>query len=170
VEDEKQQLFQDAKHIADLLAAVMDRRTKEEKEGKQQSKPHKSHSQNTKRIKKGLEKLGQAKSLQAELQSMAEGKQVRPGLKQLRPEDLPAGVTTIRGYDHRGQCYLFEHTTLGELGKIVLVKLSEEKTALQAELCIGQEARDSPLIQKKRKVFERIVATVDNCLNENFPE
>lgn len=170
VEDEKQQLFQDAKHIADLLAAVMDRRTKEEREGKQQRKSRKSHSQNTKKTKKGLEELGQAKHLQAELQSMAEGKQIRPGLKQLRLEDFPSGVTASRGYDHRGQCYLFEHQTLGELGKIVLIKMSEEKTVLQAELYKGQEAIDSPLIQKKRKVFERIVATVDNCLNENFSE
>jgi hypothetical protein len=37
LEDEKQQLFQDAKNIADLLSAVMDRRTQEEKEGKQLS-------------------------------------------------------------------------------------------------------------------------------------
>ena len=31
--DEKQQLFQDAKNIADLLSVVMDRRTQQEKEG-----------------------------------------------------------------------------------------------------------------------------------------
>src|SRR5262249_52501863 len=153
VEDEKQQLFQDAKHIADLLAAVMDRRTKEEKEGKQHSKSRKSPPQNTKKIKKGLEKLGNEKRLQEELQRLAEGKQVRPGLQQLRPEDLPSGVTTTRGYDHRGQCYLFEHTTLGELGKIVLIKMSEEKTVLQAELYEGQENAESSLVQKKKEVF-----------------
>jgi hypothetical protein len=170
VEDEKQQLFQDAKYIADLLAAVMDRKTKEEKEGKQHSKSHKPRSQNTKNIKKGLEKLGQEKRLQAELQRMAEGKQIRSGLQQLHLEDLPSGVTTTRGYDHRGQCYLFEHTTLGELGKIVLVKMSEGKTVLQAELCIGQEAIDSPLVQRKKEVFEKVVTTVDNCFHENFSE
>jgi len=170
VEDEKQQLFQDAKHIADLLAAVMDRRTKEEKEGKQQSKSRKPHAQNTKKIKKGLEKLGQAKRLQAELQGVVEGKQVRPGLKQLRPEDLPAGVTTTRGYDHRGECYLFEHKTLGELGKIVLITMSEGKMVLQAELYEGQENVESSLVQKKKNVFEKVVATIDNCFHENFPE
>lgn len=170
VEDEKQQLFQDAKNIADLLAAVMDRKTKELNEGKQQRKSHRSPSQNTKKIKKGLEKLGQAKHLQAELQRMAEGKQVRPGLKPLRPEDFPSGVTTTRGYDHRGQCYLFEHKTLGELGKIVLIKMSEGKMVIQAELYTGQEAIDSPLVQRKKEVFEKIVATVDNCFHENFSE
>jgi hypothetical protein len=36
-EDEKQELFQDAKKIADLLLMVMDRRSKDEKEGKQQT-------------------------------------------------------------------------------------------------------------------------------------
>src|SRR5262244_3441422 len=40
-ETEKQQLFQDAKRIADLLIEVMDRRTREEKEGKQ---PRASHT------------------------------------------------------------------------------------------------------------------------------
>src|SRR5262249_19527271 len=129
-----------------------------------------SHPQNTKKIKKGLEKLGQEKHLQEELQRLAEGKLGRPGLQQLRPEDLPSGVTTTRGYDHRGQCYLFEHKTLGELGKIVLIKMSEEKTVLQAELHTGQEHVESPLVQKKKKVFEKIVATIDNCFHENFPE
>ena len=169
-ENEKQQLFQDAKHIADLLAAVMDRKTQELNEGKPHSKSHKSYSPNTKKMKKGLEKLGNEKRLQAELQRLAEGKQVRPGLQQLRPEDLPSGVTTTRGYDHRGQCYVFEHKTLGELGKIVLIKMSEGKTVLQAELHTGQEHVESPLVQKKKKVFEKIVATVDNCFHENFPE
>ena len=170
VEDEKQQVFQDAKHIADLLTAVMDRRTKEEKEGKQQRKSHKSHPQNTKKIKKGLEKLGQAKRLQAELQWFAEGQRLRPGLKPLRPEDLPSGVTASRGYDHRGHCLNFEHNALGELGKIVLIKMSEGKMVLQAELYEGQENVESPLVQKKKKIFEKVIATVDNCFHENFPE
>src|SRR2546421_6666860 len=139
VEDEKQHLFQDAKRIADLLTTVMDRKTKELKGGKQQSASHKPHVRSPKKIKKGLEKLGKAKSLQTELQWLAEGQQVRPGLKPLRPEDLPSDVTASRGYDHRGQCYLFEHKTLGELGKIVLINMQDEQTLLQAELYQGQE-------------------------------
>ena len=57
-ETEKQQLFRDAKRIADLLIEVMDRSTKEEREGKQRSQPHVPYPQNSKRIKKGLEQLG----------------------------------------------------------------------------------------------------------------
>ena len=171
-EDEKQNLFQDAKKLADLLIAVMDRRTKEEKEGKQtqQSQPHMPREQNPKKIQKGLEKLGNEKRLQAELQLMAEGQQVRPGLWQLTPEDLPAGVTAMKGYDHRGQCYIFEHKTLGELGRIVMIKMSEGKMLMQSELYTGQEPMDSPLVKKRKKVFGELVATVDKCFNENFPE
>ena len=53
VDDEKQQLFQDAKHIADLLVAVMDRKTQELKEGKQPSLSHVHYPQRPKKIKKG---------------------------------------------------------------------------------------------------------------------
>src|SRR5262244_1937274 len=138
-ETEKQQLFQDAKRIADLLIEVMDRRTTEEKEGKQPSSSDTRSSQRPKPIKKGLAELGAAKRLQAELQWMLEGQRVRPGLKRLRPEDLPPGVKASRGYDHRGHCLIFEHNTLGEVGKIVLIKIREGKMLLQAELFKGPD-------------------------------
>ncbi len=170
VEDEKQQLFQDAKSIADLLIAVMDRRTKEEKEGIKQSQPPVQYPQSPKNIKKGLEALGQAKRLQAEVQWIAEGKRVRPGLKQLRPEDLPPGVKAARGHDHRGHCTIFEHETLGALGKIVLIKIREGKMLIQVELYKGQDDMQAPLIEKKKHVFEQVVATVNNCFDENFPD
>ena len=96
-DEEKQQLFQDANSIADLLIEVMDRRTKEEREGKQPNSSHPRSSQRPKPIKKGLEELGEAKHLQAELQWLAEGQRIRPGLQPLRPEDLPPGVTAARG-------------------------------------------------------------------------
>jgi hypothetical protein len=169
-DDEKQQLFQDAKNIADLLVAVMDRKTQELKEGKQQRPSHMRSPQRPKKIKKGLEELGQAKRLQEELQWLAEGQRLRPGLKQLRPEDLPPGVKASRSYDHRGHCLIFEHESLGELGKIVLIKIREGRMLLQAELYKGQDNVEAPLVQKKKKVFEKVVATVDKCFNENFPE
>jgi hypothetical protein len=168
-ETEKQQLFQDAKTIADLLVAVMDRKTQELKAGKQQNPPHRRTPQRPKKIKKGLEELGQAKRLKAELQWLAEGQQVRPGLKQLRPEDLPPGVRASRGYDHRGQCVTFEHETLGELGKIVLVKMHDGQMLIQAELFKGQDGEESPRVKQKKHVFEQVVATVNNCFDENFP-
>jgi len=169
-ENEKQQLFQDAKNIADLLIEVMDRRTKEEKEGNQQSSSHVHSPQSPKKIKKGLEELGQAKSLHAELQWLAEGKRLKPDLKQLRPEDLPHNVTASRGYDHRGHCIIFDHKTLGELGKIVLIKIHDGKMLIQADLYKGQGNLNSPLVKKKRNVFEKVVATVNDCFDENFPD
>ena len=168
--DEKQQVFQDAKTIADLLVAVMDRRTQELKEGKHQNPPHRRSPQRPKEIRKGLEELGHAKRLQAEWQWLAEGQRLRPGLKQLRPEDLPPGVTAARGYDHRGHCVLFAHETLGELGKIVVMKIHEGKMVLQAEVFKGQGSEESPLIKQKKHVFEQVVTTVHNCFDANFPE
>src|SRR6266446_4094531 len=149
-DDEKQQLFQDAKNIADLLVAVMDRKTQELKEGKQQRPSHMRSPQSPKQIKEGLGELGQEKRVQAELQWLTEGKRLRPGLKQLRPEDLPSGVSASRGYDQRGHCLIFEHNTLGELGKVVLIKIREGRMLLQAELYKGQDNVEAPLEQKKK--------------------
>ena len=97
--DEKQRLFQDAKLIADLLGEVMDRRTQEMKKGKQHTPHLIDQPPNPKKIKKELEELGNARLLEDELRWIAEGQQIRPGLKQLRPDDLPRDVTASRGYD-----------------------------------------------------------------------
>jgi len=168
--EEKQRLFQDAKHIADLLAVVMDRKTQELKEGKQGGPPRGQSPRSPRQIKTGLQELGQAKRLQAEWQWLAEGKRLRPGLKQLRPEDLPAGVTASRGYDHRGHCLIFEHHTLGELGKIVLIEMRDGQMLLQAELYQGQAEMESPRAKQKKHVFDQVFATVNNCFDENFAE
>lgn len=169
-ENEKQQLFQDAKKIADLLIEVMDRRTKEEKEGKHQSSSHMRSRQSPELIKKGLEELGQAKSLHAEFQWLAEGKRLKPDLKRLRPEDLPHDVTASRGYDHRGHCLNYSHKTLGELGKIVLIKIDDGHMLIQADIYQGQENLNSPLLKKKKDVFEKIVEIVNSRFDENFPD
>ncbi len=146
----------------------MDRITKEENEGKQHSSSHMRSRQSPKQIKKRLEELGRAKSLHAELQWLAEGKRPRPGLKQLRPEDLPHGVTASRGYDHRGHCIVFEHKTLGDLGKIVLIKIDDGHMLIQADLYKGQEDLNSPLVKKKNDVFEKVVAIVNNSSTKIF--
>jgi hypothetical protein len=41
---------------------------------------------------------------------------------------------------------------------------------MQSELYTGQEPMDSPLVKKRKKVFGELIATVDKCFNENFPE
>ena len=64
---------------------------------------------------------------------------------------------------------MFEHETLGALGKIVLVNIRDGKTLIQAELYKGQEDVKSPLVQKKKDVFGKIVATVNKTFDENFP-
>jgi hypothetical protein len=169
IEAEKQALFQDAKSIFDLLDEVMRRRTQEEKQGIHHDPFPVTYPQAPTNLQKGREQLGEEKRLHAELQWMIDGKHVRPGLHRLRAEDLPPSVTTTRGYDHRGHCYVFTHKTLGELGRIVMTEMGE-KTVLQAEIHTGQEPMDSPLMKRKKKIFEQIVKTVDTCFEENFPE
>jgi len=165
VEHEKQNLFQDAKKIADLLTQVMDRKTQELEQGKRSLQPVKRHLQNSKKIRNGLETLGQEKALFAELQWLAEGKKVMPGLKQLRPDDLPSGVTASRGYDHRGHCLVLDHPILGELGKIVLINIRDDQMLMQAELCTGRENLQDPLVKQKREILEAVVSTVSSCFD-----
>lgn len=164
---EKERLFQDAKNISDLLAVVMDRRTQELKKGKQQTSYPIEYTPTPGEIKKGLEQLGKAKFLQAELQWIAEGQKIRPGLKQLHPDDLPPDVTVSRGYDHRGHCYIFEHKKLGELGRIVLIKVGEQEMLMQADLYIGLEKQESTIAKKKKEIFKKVVTTVNDCFDCN---
>jgi hypothetical protein len=53
-DDEKQRLFHDAKKLADLLIEVMNRRTREEKEGTQKTPPFKQYPQNISKINPDL--------------------------------------------------------------------------------------------------------------------
>jgi len=165
-EHEKQQLFQDAKKIADLLIRVMKRGPHELKRGKQVDQPLKEQSQSQKKIKERLEELGEKKHLLAELQWLVEGKKISSGLKPLRPEDLPSGVVTSRGYDHRGHCLVLDHHTLGEIGKIVLIKDDDGQMLMQAELCTGQRNLQDALVKQKSEIFEAVVSTVNNWFDE----
>jgi hypothetical protein len=165
-EDEKAQLFQDAKHIADLLATVMDRRTQELKQGKQPLPPPIAHPPDPRKIKQGLNKLGKNKDHEARFQWLAEGRPRRPGLP---PAELPPDVTAASGYDHRGHCYLFEHKQLGELGRIVLIQVREQEMLMQAELYQGQDKPESPTTKKRKTIFEQVVATVNAGFEGNFP-
>jgi hypothetical protein len=168
-QDEKERLFQDAKKISDLLATVMDRRTQELKQGKQPLPPAIDHQPNPTTIKKGLEKLGKTKHREDQLQWMREGRALRPGLRPLRPEDLPPGVTASTGYDHRGHCYVFEHKTLGMLGRIVLSQVREQEMLMQPELYQGQAKPESTTAKKRKALFEKVVATVNAGFEGNFP-
>jgi len=159
--DEKERLFRDAKTISDLLAEVMDRRTQELQQGKQRNPSPIGRAPSPGKVKKGLEELGKATRRQATSQWIAEGGQLRPGLRRLRPGDLPPGVTASSGYDHRGHCYVFEHEELGELGRIVLSGTARDReTLMQAELYTGGEEPESTTARKKKEIFEEVVATV----------
>ncbi len=151
--------------MAIFLLAVMDRGTQELEEGKQ---PHPSpidNTPNSRKIKKELEKLGKTKHLQAKMQWLAEGVQLRQGLRQLRPDDLPPDVTASSGYDHRGLCYVFDHKKFGELGRIVLIKVGEQEMLMQADLYMGQENQESTIAKMKKEIFENVVTNVSVCFD-----
>jgi hypothetical protein len=143
----------------------MDRRTQELKDGKQPRTSRIDRLPSSAIVKKGLEELGKRKHQQARLESLAEGWQPRPGLRQLRPEDLPPDVTASSGYDHRGLCYVFEHKKLGELGRIVLSQVREQEMLMQAEIYKGHGKSESANAKKKKAIFEKVVATIGACFN-----
>ena len=161
-EREKQNLFNDAHQIANLLIEVMNRRTKELEQGDYPGpQPIINKIQRTGDTNEGLEALGQEQQLLDYLWYDSE----KPGLKQLKPDDLPDGVVAKRGYDHRGHCIAFEHETLGELGKIILTEISDDKTLMEAEL-----SRENPVtLPKKQKVLEEVISIIEVGLR-NTPE
>lgn len=158
--DEKQRLFQDAKRIADLLDEVMARSTEAMKQGKHPTPHPIDRTSDPKKLKKALEELGKATFQEEALGWIVEGQTIRPGLKPLRLDDLPRDVTASRGYDHRGLSYVFEHKQYGELGRIVMIKMDEQKMLMQSDFCLGQEAPDSAIAKKKRTLFEEVIAMV----------
>jgi hypothetical protein len=72
-EAEKQRLFADAGEIANLLAEVVTRRTKEEKAGKRTNSANMPAPADPARVKGGLERLGRAERRRAERERRAEG-------------------------------------------------------------------------------------------------
>ncbi len=152
---EKERLFEDARRIAELLQIVMERRSKE--------------ARGEKSARDFTETFDHFDDLEKMLLQIDSMQPIKPGLKQCRPEDLPPGVTTSLGQDHRGHCYVFEHEVLGPLGKIILVPQEDDKTLLQAELFQGGENLKSPKIKHERQqTFEEIVAVIEERMQENF--
>lgn len=167
-EKEKQNLFADAQTICDLLNEVMARRTLEMNEGK--IGPKVKSTVTPEQLSLGLEELGQAKYAQFKLESLMRGYFPKPGFQPLRPEELPRGVVASPGYDHRGMCLVFCHTTLGELGRIVLIGLPEGKTLLQSDIYLGPDRGVGTLAKKRKKLFLEVVTIVERCFHNNFPD
>lgn len=154
-EREKQNLFNDAHEIAELLIEVMDRRSKETEQGTYPGpQPIIPKIQRIASTNKGLESLGRRKQLIDEsLCYVSEN----PRLNRLKPEDLPAGVVAKRGYDHRGHCLAFEHETFGELGKIILIDIEDDRFLMTAEI----SKIDSATFGERQMVLEEISSIIE---------
>jgi hypothetical protein len=55
---------------------------------------------------------------------------------------------------------------LGELGRIVLIQIREQEMLMQAELYQGQDKPESATANKRKAVFEQVVATVNAAFEE----
>lgn len=164
MENEKQNLFNDAEKIANFLIEVMDRRSLEVKQGiyhEPQSVINKIQGTGT--TSEGLEALGQERH---ELEELPWHAGVSPGLKQLKPDDLPYGVVAKRGYDHRGYCLAFSHKELGELGKIVLTGIAGDLTLMETELSMG----NGKISAKKERMLQEISSILTAAITRNVKE
>lgn len=153
----KQNLFNDAHEIANLLTEVMDRRTKELEQGAYPGpQPVIPKIQGSQSTNKGLEALGRKRQSLEGLPIFSSEITV---LNRLKPDDLPQSVLARKSYDHRGHCYAFEHVTLGELGKIILVDV-EGSTRMETEIHNG----NSGVLPEKKRVLEEIISTLEQGL------
>lgn len=154
-EREKKGLFSDAEKISNLLQDVMARRTREMDHGTYPgAQPVVNEILRSATTSSGLEALGKEKrQTEIELDGFFGGKP-KSGLKQFSPSDLPKGVSAKEGYDHRGRCVAFEHKTLGDIGKIVLVPIGSGQVRWEAEL-----SKDGQF-EKKKKILEDIISII----------
>jgi hypothetical protein len=165
--EEKNNLFLDAKKIADILCEVMDRRIMEEKNGIINSNKENIFPSNLNNLDQDIEAMGELKSLEDKLgkfQSMP----LRPNIKKLNIDDFPSGVEMTRDYDHRGHAFKFKHKTFGDLGRIVLVSVGGIKTCLQPELNIDNQNLSEHDIKQKNEMFQSVIDVVFKCFEENF--
>jgi hypothetical protein len=83
----------------------------------------------------------------------------RPKLKQMRPEDLPHGVTARGGFSEYGPCYEFEHNVLRHLGRVILISISESQMELRSEM---KEKDKGNML--KEGLFKETVDTISKAL------
>lgn len=154
-EIEKQNLFDDANQIAQKLMEVVARRSEEMNNGIYPGPQNIDQMESISRenIKRGLQDLGEEKRKPIDYAS------IRPGLKQIRPEDLPSGVVATMGYDHRGSCIVFEHHEYGDLGRIVLMNRTIDTTMIQAEFC--EDIMPTQSLSEKRSIFSEVVEVIN---------
>lgn len=153
-EKEKQNLFDDAHKIAELLMEVMSRRTREMEEGTYTGpQPTVSKISNSGMTNDGLEALGHS-------QPLMDDPDWRPSesarQRRLSPSDLPTGVTAQRSYDHRGYCIAFHHKTLGDIGKLILSDTRQDNLQMEVELCVANTSK----LEQKKKVLHDIISVI----------
>ncbi|MFM2666624.1 hypothetical protein AAFX24_17470 [Vibrio mediterranei] len=156
--EEKKRLFSDAHEIAKLLLEVMDKRTLEMEQGRYPGpQPVLSTISRTGGLSQELEALGK-KQREATINQGQHNSHSVP----LTPQDLPYGVKARDSYDHRGHCMMFEHETIGVIGKVVLV---DEGSTCRVLAELSKE--DMALFDAKKSVLEDIITIIERAMNRN---
>ncbi len=160
-EKEKQNLFNDANRIAELLMDVMERRSNGDDAPRDESAttskigPVGGH-------RSDLEALGEEQRIIDEMDNYG-GANQNPKGKRMTPNDLPQGVKTTASYDHRGRCYSFEHSDLGGLGKITVIPFGHNQIKLESEMYAeSRETYDS-----RKSIFEKVVKIISVRIEGN---
>lgn len=157
-EKEKENLFDDAHKISKLLLEVIDRRSKEMEQGvypgPQAVIPK---IQRTGGADKSLEILGRKKRVLDELQLRLHTSDMTR-LERLSPDELPCGVNARISYDHRGHCIAFDHESLGELGRIILVGQDDNKMLMHVEV----STLNSVTLADRQEVLEEIISMISS--------
>lgn len=152
ITEEKNNLFSDAHEIAKLLMDVMDKRTVEIESGEYLGPQAVISSiSRTGMMNKEFEALG---NKQKDINLLH--------IPLLTQDELPSGVTAKVSYDHRGHCMVYQHDTLGMIGKIVLIDGFLPQIA--AELSKEQ----SEYFDIKKELMDQIITAIELDLTSQF--
>lgn len=162
IEEEKQNLFDDAAKMAVILQDVMAQASKEMEEGTYTGPEQYTPQYNsTGKIQNDIQKLGEA---QDQSEDTAYHIRKYQYLVTLLNEHLSPDLKVSRSYDHRGYSLAFEHEKLDYIGKIVIVEDGFGEVNLAGEL-----SNESPdLTQKKTEVFKLILEVIKSAIRESI--
>ncbi len=77
---------------------------------------------------------------------------------------LPPSVTVTKEYSHEGYLiHTFRHDLLGELGRIIIVQSSNNKTNMHCEVS-GDP--DDPMTKRRQKILEPIIKEITQSMEE----
>lgn len=87
--------------------------------------------------------------------------------KRKTPFSMPAGVTSTREPIPGGFVYVFRHTELGDLGRLLVQEESRGRTHITSEIA-GDP--DDPMTRRRRAILEPIIDELDRQMTHRYGE